>query len=110
MAADHGRDDVLAAKAQSAAGRSGPGTYVHVAADRLHLHARGLPGRAGHLLGMEQFAQHCPAMGDHASPGCRLTLTAEIFPPRVVDPDLAEAGRRLFAREARFITGASEAG
>jgi GTP-binding protein len=52
-------------------------------------------------------------MGDHASPGCRLTLAAEIpteiFPPRVVDPDLAEAGRRLFAREARFVAGASEA-
>ena len=52
-------------------------------------------------------------MGDHASPGCRLTLTAdistEIFPPRVVDPDLAEAGRRLFAREARFVAGASDA-
>jgi GTP-binding protein len=53
-------------------------------------------------------------MGDHASPGCRLTptaeISAEIFPARVVDPDLAEAGRRLFAREARFVAGASEAG
>ena len=52
-------------------------------------------------------------MGDHASPGCRLTLTAanstEIFPPRVLDPDLAEVGRRLFAREARFVAGAAEA-
>jgi GTP-binding protein len=52
-------------------------------------------------------------MGDYASPGCCLTLTAEIsteiFPPRVVDPDLAEAGRRLFAREVRFVAGASEA-
>ena len=52
-------------------------------------------------------------MGDHASSGCRLTPTAEIsaavFPPRVVDPDLAEAGRRLFARDARFVAGASEA-
>jgi GTP-binding protein len=52
-------------------------------------------------------------MGDHASPGCRLTLTAEIsteiFPPRVVDPDLAEVGRRLFARDAQFVAGASEA-
>jgi GTP-binding protein len=52
-------------------------------------------------------------MGDHASPGCRLTLTGEIsteiFPPRAVDPDLAEVGRRLFAREARFVAGASEA-
>lgn len=51
-------------------------------------------------------------MGDYASPGCRLILTAvistEIFPPRVIDPDLAEAGRRLFARDARFVAGASE--
>ena len=51
-------------------------------------------------------------MGDYASPGCRLILTAvistEIFPPRVIDPDLAEVGRRLFARDARFVAGASE--
>src|SRR3984893_6078235 len=113
LAADHGCDDVPAAKAQSAAGRPGPGADVHVAADRLHLHAGSLPGRPRHLLGVEQFAQHSPAMGDHASPGCRLTPTAEIsteiFPPRMVDPDLAEAGRRLFARDARFVAGASEA-
>jgi GTP-binding protein len=31
-----------------------------------------------------------------------------VFPPRIIDPDLAEAGRRLCAREARFIAGASE--
>src|ERR1700745_267242 len=31
-----------------------------------------------------------------------------IFPPRMIDPDLAEAGRRLCAREARFVAGASE--
>jgi GTP-binding protein len=31
-----------------------------------------------------------------------------IFPPRNVDPDQAEAGRRLFAREARFVAGAAE--
>jgi GTP-binding protein len=52
-------------------------------------------------------------MGDYASAGCRLTLTGkistEIFPPRLVDPDLAEVGRRLFARDARFVAGASEA-
>src|SRR5262249_31710237 len=96
-----------------AAGRSGSGAHVHVAADRLHLHAGRLPGRAGDLLGVEQSAQHRPAMGDHASPGCRLSLTAEmsneIFPPREIDPDLAEVGRRLFAREARFVAGAAEA-
>ncbi len=33
---------------------------------------------------------------------------AEIFPPRAADPDLIEAGRRLFAHEVRFISGASE--
>jgi GTP-binding protein len=52
-------------------------------------------------------------MGDHASPGCGLILmaaaAAEIFPPRTVDPDLAEAGRLLFTREVRFVAGASEA-
>jgi GTP-binding protein len=31
----------------------------------------------------------------------------EIFPFQAVDPDLAEIGRRLFAREARFVAGAS---
>jgi len=56
-------------------------------------------------------------MADHAPGGCRLIgmrqsatsleqLSSQIFPPRVVDPDLAEAGRRLFAREARFVAGA----
>src|SRR5262252_4477257 len=33
----------------------------------------------------------------------------EIFPHRVIDPDLIEVGRRLFAREARFVAGAAEA-
>jgi len=35
-------------------------------------------------------------------------ISSGIFPQRTVDPDLIEAGRRLFAREARFIAGASE--
>src|ERR1700756_5645980 len=35
-------------------------------------------------------------------------VSCGIFPPRITDPDLAEAGRRLCAREARFIAGASE--
>lgn len=35
--------------------------------------------------------------------------SAALFPPRVVDPDRLEAGRRLFAREARFVAGAAEA-
>jgi GTP-binding protein len=40
-------------------------------------------------------------MDDHAPRGCRLT-----FPQREVNAGLAEAGRRLFAAEARFIAGA----
>ena len=39
--------------------------------------------------------------------GLGLTASA-VFPPRSVDPDQVEAGRRLFAREARFVAGASE--
>jgi len=35
-------------------------------------------------------------------------ISANLFPPRAVDPDLVEAGRRLFAREARFAAGVSE--
>jgi len=35
------------------------------------------------------------------------TTFSPIFPPRVVDSGLAEAGRLLFAAEARFIAGAS---
>ena len=36
-------------------------------------------------------------------------IPAEIFPPRALDPDLVEVGRRLFSREARFIAGAARA-
>src|SRR6516164_3671724 len=35
-------------------------------------------------------------------------ISGGIYPPRIIDPDLAEAGRRLCAREARFIAGAAE--
>jgi len=51
-------------------------------------------------------------MDDHAPRGRRLSVVeipAEIFPPRPIDPDLVEVGRRLFAREARFVAGAAEA-
>jgi len=51
-------------------------------------------------------------MDDHAPRGRRLTAAeapAEIFPPRPIDPELVEVGRRLFARETRFVAGAAEA-
>jgi GTP-binding protein len=56
-------------------------------------------------------------MGDHASRRRRLIARVvqetgvtgtETFPPRAADPDLVEAGRRLFAREVRFIAGVAE--
>ena len=36
-------------------------------------------------------------------------LSTDVFPARAVDPDLVEAGRRLFAREARLVAGVSTA-
>ncbi len=49
-------------------------------------------------------------MGDHAPAGRCLTATsaADFHPPREIEAELVEAGRRLFAREARFIAGAAE--
>lgn len=35
-------------------------------------------------------------------------VSTDIFPPRLVNAGLVEAGRRLFAQEARFIAGAAE--
>jgi GTP-binding protein len=37
------------------------------------------------------------------------SASTEIFPPRSIDAALVEAGRRLFAREARFVAGATQA-
>jgi GTP-binding protein len=48
-------------------------------------------------------------MGDHAPPGCGLTAPADIYPPRALEPALVEEGRRLFAREARFVFAAADA-
>src|ERR1700760_2146040 len=33
---------------------------------------------------------------------------ADIYPVRDIEPDLVETGRRLFAREARFVAGVAE--
>lgn len=53
-------------------------------------------------------------MGHHAPRGGRLNQgeqgpdeSAWIFPPRDPDASVAEAGRRLFAGEARFVAGAA---
>jgi GTP-binding protein len=46
-------------------------------------------------------------MDDHAPPGRGLSASpGDIFPPRDIDPDLVEAGRKLFAAECRFVAGA----
>jgi GTP-binding protein len=50
-------------------------------------------------------------MDDHASRGRRLTglfTAGGLFPPRVVEPEVLEAGRLLFARDCRFVAGAGD--
>ncbi len=47
-------------------------------------------------------------MGDHAPGGRGLSSPADLFPPRELDIELAEAGRLLFARDCRFVAGATE--
>jgi GTP-binding protein len=51
-------------------------------------------------------------MGDHAPRRRRLSTAAdapELLPARVIEPELIEAGRLLFARECRFVAGAAAA-
>jgi GTP-binding protein len=53
-------------------------------------------------------------MDDHASPGRGLnpgdnSAPGDVYPARDIDPELAEAGRLLFARECRFVAGAAAA-
>ena len=38
-----------------------------------------------------------------------LTVSADLFPARTLDPELVEAGRLLFARECRFVAGVGDA-
>jgi len=38
-----------------------------------------------------------------------VSVPAALFPPRLVDPDRLEAGRSLFAQQARFVAGAAGA-
>ena len=55
-------------------------------------------------------------MGDHAPGGCGLTkpivdapiADIGLYPPRVLGLDEVEAGRKLFARECRFVAGAAD--
>ena len=50
-------------------------------------------------------------MGDHAPGGRGLSETVadtDLFPPRALDADEVEAGRKLFARECRFVAGAAD--
>jgi GTP-binding protein len=49
-------------------------------------------------------------MADHASRGGGLSepiADTDLFPPRALDAEAVEAGRKLFARECRFIAGAA---
>jgi GTP-binding protein len=48
-------------------------------------------------------------MGDHAPPGRGVTAAAadDLYPPREIDAEALEIGRKLFAREAHFVAGAT---
>jgi GTP-binding protein len=49
-------------------------------------------------------------MGDHASGGRGLSepiSDTDLFPPRALDAEEVETGRKLFARECRFVAGAA---
>jgi GTP-binding protein len=47
-------------------------------------------------------------MDDHAPPGRGVTAApGDVYPARDIDPELAEAGRLLFARECQFVAGAA---
>ena len=50
-------------------------------------------------------------MGHHASGRGSLSeppAEADVFPPRAFDAEAVEAGRKLFARECRFVAGAAD--
>ena len=54
-------------------------------------------------------------MGDHVPPGRGLSradvaVPDDVFPAREIEPDLVEAGRKLFAAECRFVAGAANPG
>ena len=62
VAAHHGRHDVAADEDEPGAAGSGAEAGLRLDAADLHLHARLVPGRPRHLLGLEQ-----PAFGDPAN-------------------------------------------
>ena len=52
-------------------------------------------------------------MGDHASGGRGLSESiadTDLFPPRALDAEEVETGRKLFARECRFVAGVADEG
>ena len=66
LADHHGHHDVVPDEAQSDAARSDPADDLRLDAADLHLHARGLPGGSGDLLGVEQHAVGAAAELHHA--------------------------------------------
>jgi GTP-binding protein len=55
------------------------------------------------------MGDHAPRRGGlNAAPAMAENSPADLYPPRDIEPDLVDAGRRLFAREARFVAGVAE--
>ena len=100
--ADHGHHHVGADEAQSAAARSDAADDLQLDAAHFHLHAGKLPGRAGDLLGLEQYALGAPAERDHA-PQRRQDRTVRTISS--APSSEAEAARRV---RALFADGGEE--
>ncbi len=66
LADHHGHHDVVPVEAQPDAAGSDPADDLRLDAADLHLHARGLPGGLGDLLGVEQHTLGFAAELDHA--------------------------------------------
>jgi GTP-binding protein len=54
------------------------------------------------------MADHAPRRGGLSAAPMGEESAGDLYPARDIDPDLVEAGRRLFARAARFVAGAAE--
>jgi GTP-binding protein len=54
------------------------------------------------------MADHAPGGGGLSEAGDAAALCPDVFPPQPLDADTVEEGRRLFARECRFVAGAAD--
>ena len=59
-------------------------------------------------IAQQWVIMHRAGRGLSTAPAMTGAAAEDLFPAQAVDPGLVEAGRRLFAHEARFVAGAGE--